>query len=328
MGAVPFIVRAQSVSIAVSRVMVTQNVEVGRNYLLESSMDMVTWVEAAPPFTAEAERIETEFSVNVTGRFFRLRDLDEEKIDNLPDAPVTLSDLGLKLMPIPAGTFTMGSYDEVDFFKHEGPFTTVTISRSFWLGETELTQGQWEAVMGNNPSGFKGNNQFPVENVTWSLAMDICEKLNEFYGETLPIGYRYTLPTEAQWEYACRAGTSTRFYYGDDPDYSQLNQYAWYRDNSGNRTHPVGEKLPNAWGLYDMHGNVKERCSDWYRSSYQGGSVRDPQGGLPQVERSVRGGSWNTNGWACRSAARDRWGPGQRTDFLGFRVALSSSPMP
>lgn len=331
-GASPFAARAQTltptVSIAVSRVMVTQNVEVGRNYVLESSVDMVTWAKAGPQFTAETERIETEFMVDVTGRYFRLRDLG--KIG----APLILSELDMKLMPIPAGTFVMGSPITEDGRQNdEGPLTTVTISKPFWMGETEVTQGQWQAVMESNPSFFKGNDRLPVERVNWRDVVEYCEKLNELYGDSLPLGYHYTLPTEAQWEYACRAGTQTRFYYGDDPGYRQLKQYAWYGAVSGSKTHPVGEKLPNEWGLYDMHGNVMEWCLDWHSNSYPGGSVIDPHGPESGWARVYRGGSRGSITWDCRSAFRFRWwpefdllGPGWTGGTLGFRVALSTIP--
>ena len=163
-------------------------------------------------------------------------------------------ELNLEMMPIPSGTFLMWGTDyEEGWDDDEGPQTTVTITKPFWLGKTEVTQSQWEAVMGNNPSRFKGDD-LPMTNINWHDAVDFCEKLNAIKRDTLPDGYRYTLPTEAQWEYACRAGTTTRFCYGDD--YNQLGQYAWNEDNSSDKTHPVGEKQPNDWGLHDMHGNV------------------------------------------------------------------------
>ena len=313
-------------SVGVNRVMVTQNVEVGRNYVLESSFDMVTWTEAAPQFTANSERIDTEFEVDVAGRYFRLRDLGEGNINNPPDGPLILSDLGMKLMPIPAGTFVMGSPEMEEGRRvDEGPLTTVTISKPFWLGETEVTQSQWQAVTGNNLSFFKGDS-LPVEWVSWHHAMAFCEKLNELKRDSLPAGYHYTLPTEAQWEYACRAGAQTRFYYGDDSGYNQLGQYAWYSSNSGSKTHVVGEKLPNAWGLYDMHGNVWEWCSDWWRGSYKGGSVSDPQGPESGEYRVLRGGAWGNPARVCRSANRIGSGADTASSYLGFRVALSSVP--
>jgi len=244
--------------------------------------------------------------------------------------PITIPGLNLEMMPIPAGTFVMGSpNDEEGRDDVEGPQTTVTITKPFWQGKTEVTQSQWRAVMGNTPSSFKGDD-LPVEQVSWNDAVVFCEKLNEMNRDTLPVGYHYTLPTEAQWEYACRAGTTIRFYHGDDPGYIELEKYAWYRNNSSGKTHPVGEKLPNGWGLYDMHGNVYEWCLDWY-DDYIGGSVSDPQG--PQSgpsstnsTRVNRGGGWFDAARYCRSSFRGRNWPGSTYIHLGFRVALSSVP--
>jgi formylglycine-generating enzyme required for sulfatase activity len=168
--------------------------------------------------------------------------------------PHTVPDLGLTLMPIPTGTFTMGSIDgDVD----ERPVTRVTISAGFWMGKTEVTQGQWRSIMGNNPSAFKGDDQRPVECVSYADAQAFCRKLTERERAAgrLPDGYVYALPTEAQWEYSCRAGTTGQ-YAGD------LDMIAWYRANSGGQTHPVAQKQANAWGLHDMQGNVWEWCAD------------------------------------------------------------------
>ncbi|MDA7620622.1 formylglycine-generating enzyme family protein [Verrucomicrobia bacterium] len=241
------------------------------------------------------------------------------------EEPITIPGLNLDMMAIPAGTFVMGSPDDEKdrdpMSIVEGPQTTVTITKPFWLGKTEVTQAQWKAVMGNNPSHFKGD-ELPVEMVSWNDVAAFCKKLNEMKRDTLPAGYHYTLPTEAQWEYACRAGTTTRFYFGDDPDYVELENYAWCGDNSSGKTHPVGEKLPNDWGLYDMHGNVWEFCLDW-NGDYPGGSVSDLQG--PQSS-SIRGGGWFGGVRHSRSAARTDWDPGLPFDTNGFRVALSSVP--
>jgi len=240
--------------------------------------------------------------------------------------PFTIPGLNLEMKPIPAGTFVMGSpNDEEGRDDVEGPQTTVTITKPFWLGKTEVTQSQWKVVMGNNPSWFKGDD-LPVEMIYWNDAAAFCEKLNEMKRDTLPAGYRYTLPTEAQWEYACRAGTKTRFSYGNDTGYSQLGSYAWNKDNSPSKAHSVGEKLPNAWGLHDMHGNVWEWCLDWI-GKYPGGSITDPQG--PQSgpsHRVNRGGSWWYGARDCRSATRSGLRPDFASPDLGFRVALSSVP--
>src|SRR5882762_4117815 len=171
------------------------------------------------------------------------------------------------LVFIPPGTFRMGSpTNEVDRFDNEGPQVAVTISRGFWMGKYEVTQGEYLAVMGSNPSNFQGDTNRPVETVSWFNATNYCGKLTqrERAAGRIATNSVYRLPTEAEWEYACRGWTSARFSYGDDPDLTNLTNYAWYFDNSRNMTHPVGQKLPNPWGLYDMHGNVWEWCQDWY----------------------------------------------------------------
>jgi formylglycine-generating enzyme required for sulfatase activity len=233
------------------------------------------------------------------------------------------TDPGIKLVRIPAGTFLMGSpVDETGRSNNEGPQTQVTLTRDFFLGATDVTQGQYEAVMGTNPSFFKtAGKDAPVESVTWYDAMAFCQKLTERERAAghLPDGYALTLPTEAQWEYACRAGT-TGPYAGD------LDAMAWYARNSGRTTHPVGSKQPNAWGLYDLHGNVWEWVLDWY-GPYPGGAVTDPAGPATGTYRVHRGGSWSNVATDCRSA--DRHGDlasGRSSHSLGFRIALSVVP--
>jgi formylglycine-generating enzyme required for sulfatase activity len=169
--------------------------------------------------------------------------------------------------------------------------------------------------MGDNPAGFPGDDR-PVEKVSWDDAMEYCRKLTERERAAgrLPEGYGYTLPTEAQWEYACRAGT-TGDYAGN------LDEMGWYVRNSGNQPHPVGQKQANAWGLYDMHGNVWEWCSDWY-GNYPSGSVTDPKGAASGSLRVYRGGSWIGVASGCRSAHRLGNGAGVRNGDLGFRLAF------
>ncbi|MEO2029662.1 MAG: formylglycine-generating enzyme family protein [Fuerstiella sp.] len=173
--------------------------------------------------------------------------------------------------------------------------------------------------MGSTPSEFKGA-QNPVENVSWDDAVEFCRKLSELPAEK-SAGYVYRLPTEAEWEYACRAGTTTAYSFGDSK--SELGEYAWYRKNSGDTTHPVGGKPPNAWGLYDMHGNVLEWCQDWYEY-YPSGSVTDPTGAASGPYRVYRGGSWISRSGYCRSADRYGRAPDYRFSSGGFRVLRSS----
>ncbi len=251
---------------------------------------------------------------------------------------VTADDtLSQTMVWIAPGTFTMGSPpNEKDRQSNEGPQTEVTISRGFLMSKYEVTQAQYKAVMGTNPSSFKGDNK-PVNYVSWHDAVAYCSKLmeKEKAARRLPVGYEYRLPTEAEWEYACRAGTTTRFSYGDDPDYSQLGGYAWYWSNETGSTHPVGRKKPNGWGLYDMHGNVWEWCQDWY-GKYPGGSVTDPQGPATlwspsgDPSRVSRGAGWEYGGTGyCRSASRGNdIKPGVRNAFLGFRPVLAPTTNP
>jgi formylglycine-generating enzyme required for sulfatase activity len=203
-----------------------------------------------------------------------------------------------------AGEFKMGTNNGSDSEK----LHRVRISRGFEMGKYEVTQAQWEAVMGSNPSHFKGDN-LPVENVSWDDIQGFIQRLNG-----LSQRYTFRLPTEAEWEYACRAGTTG--------DYAgSLDAMAWYEANSGNRTHPVGQKQPNAWGLYDMHGNVWEWCQDWYDYNYYEQSPgTDPQGPSSGSRRVNRGGSWYLSAAHCRSANRLGHSPGNRLNSLGFRL--------
>ncbi|MEI7835470.1 MAG: formylglycine-generating enzyme family protein [Planctomycetota bacterium] len=239
-----------------------------------------------------------------------------------PSLPKELTlDLGkgvtMNLAMIPAGEFLMGSRDaENGRGRDEGPQRQVTISKAFYMGRYEVTQEQYEAVMGANPSHFKGA-QNPVEMVSWHVAVEFCKKLSQKTGKTAG------LPTEAQWEYACRAGTKTSFEFGDDD--TNLHDYAWYWVNSESKTHPVGQKKPNAWGLYDMPGNVWEWCSDWHADSYANAGTSDPQGPGSGTNRVLRGGSWHSNPRYCRSASRLRDTPDFRFGLIGFRVAVDSN---
>ena len=225
---------------------------------------------------------------------------------------------GIEFVWIPAGDFRMGSTSR-HADSEEKPVTRVRISRGFYLGKYEVTQGQWEGVMGSNPSRFKNcGGNCPVERVSWDDVQEFIRKLNGKSG-----GRRYRLPTEAEWEYAARGGTTADTYAGDltnprgnDP---VLNRIAWYRENSGRRTHPVGRKAPNGWGLHDMLGNVWEWVGDWY-GDYPGGTVTDPSGPGSGSYRVIRGGGWTLNARYCRSADRRGYSPGGRNNYLGFRL--------
>ena len=215
----------------------------------------------------------------------------------------------LELALIPAGSFMMGD-------ENNAPVHKVNITKPFYLGTREVTQEQWLAVMGGNPSHFKDDRN-PVEQVSWEDCQEFLRKLNEKFAAGQG---KFQLPTEAQWEYACRAGSTTTYCFGDDE--ARLGDHAWYQDNAGGETHPVGEKKPNAWGLYDMHGNVSEWSADWYASDYYAGSPReDPTGPSSGSDRVLRGGCWCDYAGLCRSANRYGLTPGHRSSVLGFRVA-------
>ncbi len=226
---------------------------------------------------------------------------------------------------IPPGTFRMGSpTNEVGRYESEGPQTAVTLSRGFWMAKYEVTQAEYQTVMATNPSWFSGGLNLPVETVSWSEATAYCAKLTEQERAAgrIRIGNVYRLPTEAEWEYACRGWTSTRFGYGDDPGYTNLTNYAWYTDNANSTTHPVGLKLPNLWGLYDMHGNVWEWCHDWW-GAYGGGTAIDPLGPSTGSFHVMRGGYWGNPAALCRSAPRGSSGPDARHAGIGFRTVLA-----
>jgi len=265
--------------------------------------------------------------------------------------------IGMKLVLIPRGTFTMGSPDR--YRERE-----VTISRDYYLGAYEVTQAQYEKLMGANPSGFRRDqivkrhpetgrilrtgdySNHPVESVSWYDAMEFCKRLSELSNEK-KFGHTYRLPTQAEWEYACRAGSQANYSFGNNEN--ELQQHAWYLRNSGQRTHPVGQKKPNAWGLYDMHGNVWEWCSDWRKERrdragndvlalmlelYLGWEIDsgrppsaaiDPVGPADGVSRVYRGGSWGVMPSACIANAQYGRSPEFANGTHGFRLALSLS---
>ncbi len=299
--------------------------------------------------------------------------LEQEKTINLG------SGVTMELVLVPAGSYYMGSFpSEEGRANDEGPVRRVQITRPFYMSKYEVTQGQWKAIMGTTVREqsdglplFGTGNDYPIYWVSWDEAVAFCKKL----------GSGYRLPTEAEWEYACRAGSDTQFHFGDDPNcncnqtkwsnYVQdnsdtkangaeqkkpnafrlrkfqygddpncylLGQYTWYGDNSfnaemewykyeddkGRSTHPVGQKKPNAWGLYDMHGNVREWCADWYTHRYRNMTNMDPTGPSNGMKRVIRGGSWSSHPKYCRSAARSYNSPGRGNSELGFRIVLNA----
>jgi formylglycine-generating enzyme required for sulfatase activity len=269
--------------------------------------------------------------------------------------PVLTNSIGMKLVLIPPGEFRMGSaQEEIDRLLKEAkegnrrewyiagipcesPQHRVVITRPFYLGMYEVTQAEYESVMGTNPSLYsasgrrkeavagKDTSRFPVETVTWEDATQFCRKLSALPKEKAA-ARAYRLPTEAEWEYACRAGTTTRYHFGDDG--ARLGEYAWFDGNSANSTHPVGQKKPNAWGLYDMSGNTSEWCMDWFgRDYYLGSPGRDPQNPARAWGRVTRGSAFSgAFPEKLRSALRGSCGPTLQRVWIGFRVAVTVAP--
>ena len=254
--------------------------------------------------------------------------------------------ISMVLVRIEPGSFLMGSTKEQidqllrlfpdskrEWFDDEQPQHQVEITRPFMLGAHPVTQGQYQAILGSNPSHFKGSDDLPVESVSWLDAVTYCNRLSErenrglcyrIEGDEVTVvgGNGYRLPTEAEWEYACRAGNPALFPFGADADH--LGEHAWYASNSGSKTHPMGQRSANAWRLYDMIGNVWEWCADWYDGKYYDSAPpSDPPGAAKASYRVVRGGSWDYGARRCRPAYRGRAAPGNRGFSLGFRVAGS-----
>jgi formylglycine-generating enzyme required for sulfatase activity len=232
------------------------------------------------------------------------------QVSGLKEMAVDLGDgVKMEFVLIPDGSFMMGS----DKISNAKPVHRVTLTKPYYLGKFEVTQEQWEKVMGSNPSKFKGARN-PVESVSW----DDCQKFLEALQGKVP-SQTFRLPTDAEWEYACRARTKTEYSYGDSPD--KLSDYAWFDKNSERQTHPVGQKKPNAWGLYDMHGNIWEYCQDWH-GEYSAKSATDPTGAATGSVRVLRGGSWFNSASDSRSAYRRSHDPSLRYNHSGLRVVM------
>jgi formylglycine-generating enzyme required for sulfatase activity len=270
--------------------------------------------------------------------------IEKKNARDMPPKEISNS-IGMKLVLIPAGKFTMGSAnDEKERDKDEGPRHEVKITKAFYMGAYEVTQNQYQTVMGNNPGWFSRDRQgkdtvtgmntddFPVERVSWEEAQMFLKKLSALAREK-ERGLTYRLPTEAEWEYAVRCVASSLEPFnidgkpGNSISSSQANFDGKYPYGAGEkgvdlmRTCKVGSYSPNAWGLYDMHGNVAEWCQDRYGKEYYGKSpLEDPPGPAEGLNRVVRGGCWKNAGWGCRGARREGYWPGARYNYLGFRV--------
>ncbi|MFC1509175.1 SUMF1/EgtB/PvdO family nonheme iron enzyme [Candidatus Omnitrophota bacterium] len=276
-------------------------------------------------------------------------DYSKENVDinNISTFDITLTPYetniynGITFVTIPGGTFRMGDIQNYNQYDYEKPVHDVTIS-GFEMSIYEITQGQYRAVIGSNPSHFSGSDDLPVEQVSWYDAVKFCNRLSEQMGyekcydesswacDFSKNGFR--LPTEAEWEYACRAGTETYFYSGNNLSSNgrtstDLDKAGWYDGNSGNKNHPVGQKEPNAFGLYDMHGNMWEWCNDWWIRVYTSDSVTNPVEPLSGSYPVLRGGSWGNYAMYCRSAFRNRGTPTDTDIYIGFRVVRSPNGM-
>jgi formylglycine-generating enzyme required for sulfatase activity len=319
-------------------------------YQWERSPDGTTWTpiagatQASYIFTAQATDNGAQFHVKAANSVSTVTSnaatLTVNLTFQLPDTTNPGTTVPLVLKAIPTGTFLMGRYaGEAQSISAEDPQHSVTISQPFYMGQFEVTQAQWQAIKGNNPSHFcvagggapTDDLTRPVETVSWDVittpTTGFLAKLNAATAATRPAGMVFRLPTEAEWEWACRAqttGTPTRFYWGDDPSDTDILNNAWFLDNSDGGTHPVGTKTANAFGLYDMSGNVWEWCEDDWHSDYTGaptdGSawVDNPRG----TDRMLRGGCWYYNASNCRSAYRWNLVSGNWGYVIGFRVVL------
>ncbi len=263
-------------------------------------LDDAEQAKAAAEAAAEETRKRAEAANAVAEEARRRAEEERKRVEEILD--------GMEFVWVPPGEFRMGSKSS-EANDNERSRTRVQISRGYWLGKYEVTEVEWEAVMGTKHWMFSGCVNCPAVGISWDDVQEFIEKMNTRSG-----GVRYRLPTEAEWEYAARAGTIR------DRHSEDLDAIAWYDGNSGDRIHPVGQKVPNAWGLYDMLGNVEEWVEDWYVDDLPGGSVTDPRGPRLGSYRVGRGGSWIYGASHCRSSYRRRYFFGNRHTDLGFRL--------
>jgi len=267
----------------------------------------------------ELRDVKVELNKKDPARFPEPEPEPEETINVSPPTGKTFKNsIGMEFIEIPAGEFLMGCVkSDTECYDEEKPQHKVKISKSFYIGKFEVTQGQWKKVMGNNPSHFANcGEECPVENVSWN---DVQEYIGKLCKREKQSPCKYRLPTEAEWEYSARAGSKTKYYWGDTIN----DAYLWYNENSGNATHPVGKKKPNAWGLYDMSGNVCEWVGDWYGSDfYKNSPANDPKGANSGGDRVLRGGSWGGNAGYSRLSFRNNYYPDIRFNYFGFRLVL------
>ena len=283
----------------------------------ESEEGMVKLKASAPSnlqITLTKEAMATQQSI-VSQPAVAQQPMEQTPVTNVDNISIPVKDgISIDMVRVEAGTFTMGATAEMkEPYDWEKPTHRVTLTNDYYIDKYEVTQVLWQAVMGNNPSKFKGDN-LPVEKVSWDDCQEFISKLNRITGKT------FRLPTEAEWEYAARGGKKSRGYQYSGSN--NLSDVAWYGDNSGNKTHAVGTKQPNELGIYDMSGNVWEWCQDLY-GRYSSYSQTNPTGANNGLYRMNRGGSWGVNAWNCRSSGRDNITPGSRYNYLGLRLVLS-----
>lgn len=227
----------------------------------------------------------------------------------------------MEMVRIPAGKFTIGSpTNEKDRRENESPLIEVKVP-SFYMAKFAVTQEQWLAIVGSNVATFRDNLQAPMESISWLEAQEFCRRL------ATKTQHLYRLPSESEWEYACRAGTNTAYHFGDDS--TQLSDYAWFAANADKRSHPIGQKVPNPWGLYEMHGGVWEWCEDTWHDTWHDNFYGAPADGKAWIEGNVgrrvrKGGSWSNEAKLCRSASREWHWQGDRYNDIGFRVVISA----
>ena len=318
----------------------------GQSYWVECSTNLLSWETLSanlPGSGGELQVLDPASGPGEAGRFYRVGARSGAGPEEPPGNPDPA-----RWVWLPPGTFSLGSpADAPGREADEGPVTATQLTHGFWVGRQEVTQRQYQSLTGVNPSWFSADPDRPVENVSYGDATNYCALLtvSEQLAGRLPAGYTYRLPTEAEWEYACRAGSTGSFCFGElDAGEERLGYYAWDFDNSGSTNAPpgfalevsgsyyttqvVGTRQPNAWGLDDLHGNVWEWCLDWYASQYDypGGSATDPGGPASGAARVIRGGSWNAGPNSCRSANRSAALPEARSSGIGFRVILDPVP--
>lgn len=316
---------AQSSSLGIKMVPVTLpvpelqlNAPLGSTNALEISTNLTTWQEVATFVFTTTNLTWRDLSLR-HGAYYRLRRVTTGGSN--PPFPAPLPNL----VWIPPGQFLMGSPEtDPDALSAELEQTLVTLTQGFFMSKYEVTQAEYLAVTGSNPSQFGGDPDLPVDSVSWQNATNFCRLLNqqESTAGRLPAGYAYRLPTEAEWEYAARAGNTTRFHWGNT--FAPLDDYAWYSGNAGESTHPVGQKLPNQWGLYDMAGNVCEWTINSFDTldSYPGGEAVDPISTAGN-NRVFRGGSHADEAASCRHADRKNISDSLALNIFGFRIVLA-----